>query len=281
MPFEILDTLTLPGDPSKPNDDAFAHADNAAVVLDGATSLGDPLMPGESDAAWIAHFGARRLMAHIRDGATPKDALRSALGGAKKSFEGLRRRPIKENWETPTASMMLVCELANGFDALSFGDCVALVKRPGKALEIIGEAFDKRAAESRRVAKLAGEKGLPPAAGATRPEYLPALRAARNHINSRRHWAFSPVERAADHVADKRIVAPRGTTVLLASDGFLALASDYGSYDAEGLVAAAQARGLGALGEELRAIEDNDPDGHKFPRFKKCDDATALLLRLG
>ena len=88
MPFEILDTFSLPGDPFKPNDDAFAHTHNAAVVLDGATGLGDPLMPGASDAAWIAHFGARRLMAHIGDGETPKDALRHSLADAKKIVRG-------------------------------------------------------------------------------------------------------------------------------------------------------------------------------------------------
>ena len=280
MPLEILDTLSLAGDPLKPNDDAFAHADSAAVVLDGATSLGDPLMPGESDAAWLAHFGARRLMAHVRDGDAPRDALRHALADAKKSFEGLRRRPVKEKWETPIASMMFVHDHAEGFGTLSFGDCVALVKRPDKDIEIIGEAFDKRAAESRRVAKLAAEKGLPPASGANRPEYLPSLRVARNRVNSGRHWAFSPDERAADHVEEWIVAAPRGTIVLLASDGFLALASDYGAYDAGELVEAALENGLGALGEELRAIEAGDPEGRKFPRFKTSDDATAVLLKL-
>jgi len=43
---------------------------------------------------------------------------------------------------------------------------------------------------------------------------------------------------------------------------------------------AAQEKGLAALGEELRAIEAGDSGGDKFPRFKKSDDATALLLRL-
>ena len=39
-------------------------------------------------------------------------------------------------------------------------------------------------------------------------------------------------------------------------------------------------RGLDVLGEELRAIENADAKGEKFPRFKKSDDCTALLLRL-
>ena len=68
--------------------------------------------------------------------------------------------------------------------------------------------------------------------------------------------------------------------MLLASDGFLALASDYGAYSADSLMAAAMAKGLKALGEELRAIEAGDAGGDKFPRFKKSDDATALLLKI-
>ena len=35
-----------------------------------------------------------------------------------------------------------------------------------------------------------------------------------------------------------------------------------------------------AAGVELREIEDADPQGHKHPRFKKSDDATAVLLKL-
>ncbi|HEY0104682.1 MAG TPA: protein phosphatase 2C domain-containing protein [Rhizomicrobium sp.] len=280
MLFTVLDTLSLSGDPNKPNDDAFGHIDTAAVVLDGATSLGDPLMPGDSDAAWIAHFGARRLMAHMRDGDAPLDALRHALGDAQKSFEALRRAAPKEKWQIPSASMMFVSSIPAGFEALFFGDCVALVARPGAPVEVVGEAFDKKAAESRRAAKLAKEKGVAPASRANLPEFLEALRAARNHINSGSHWAFTPEPRAADHVRQASVPAPPGSHLLLASDGFLAIASDYGRYSAHTLMDKAIAKGLGILADELREIEDADPQGHKFPRFKKSDDATAVLLRL-
>ena len=37
--FTLLDSLSIPGDVVKPNDDAFAYAEGAAVVLGGATSL--------------------------------------------------------------------------------------------------------------------------------------------------------------------------------------------------------------------------------------------------
>lgn len=278
--LEVLDSISLPGNPEKPNDDAFAHIDGAAVVMDGATGLGDQLMPGKSDAAWLAAFGARRLMAYAREGASPREAVGAALFDAQTSFEALRKRPPADTWETPFSSMMLVAEDAQGVEALWFGDCAALVKRPNAPVEIVGDALEKRQNEAKRVAKLAEKHGLSPAAGVNRPEYLEALRKARNFVNTNGHWAFGPDARAAEHVAGKRIDVPKGTVLLLCSDGFLALASDYNAYDADALVAAAQSKGLKALCEELRAIERDDAGGEKFPRFKTSDDATALLLRV-
>lgn len=281
MTFELLDSLSLPADPARANEDAFAAEKNDAVVLDGATGLGEMLLPGPSDAAWIAHFGARRLMAHQRDGDSPINALRHALADAEKSFIGLRRRPPKEKYEIPVASMMFLSTEEDGLEALWFGDCAALVLRPGEVVEIVGEAFDKRAAEARHIKLLAEAKGLAPAAGLSRAEYLPHLRASRNKMNTRQGgWLFSPDPRAAGHVGSRRVAAPAGTLVLLATDGFLALASDYGATDAQGLVEAAHERGLKSLGEELRAFEDADAEGRRFPRLKKSDDATAVLLRV-
>jgi hypothetical protein len=283
MAFEILDTLSIPGDPAKPNDDALAHFGRAAVVMDGATGLGERLLPGPSDAAWIARFGANRLMAHLKEGAAAQVALKAALADAEKSFGGLARRKPQETYEIPFASMMLTVESAAGFDALWFGDCAALVKRGTDAAFIVGEAFDKKSVERDGAARLAQKTGLAPAAGVTHPDILPALRRARNHLNIEggKHWVFGPDARAADHAGFARVAAPSGSHVLIGSDGFFALVSEYDAYDCESLMDAARSKGLAALGEELRAIEEADPEGRKYPRFKKSDDATALLLRMG
>ena len=280
MPFEILDTLSIPGDALKPNDDAFAHIDNAAVVMDGATSLGDPLMPGESDAAWLAHFGARRLMAHIRDGEAPKDALLYALLDAEKSFEGLRRREPDAAWEVPYASMAFAIEAKDGFQFLWFGDCAGLLQHGNGRLEVLGHAFAAKAREAKGAAKAASELKRAPVAEGSLAPYLPLLRSERNRMNSGKRWAFSPDPRAAEHVHEANVQAAQGSHLLLASDGFLALVSDYGAYKSDALFQKALKDGLGGLGEQLRAIEEADAEGRKFPRFKKSDDATAVLLKL-
>src|SRR4029077_6464628 len=129
--LELIEQLSLAGSDTRPNEDSFAVLDRAALVMDGATPLGPSLLPGTSDAAWIAQFGARRLTAHLKDGDTPRDALKHALADAEKSFIGLTREPIRERWQTPCASLMLAAEL--GHDR---SDGLAAVRAPARAKQV-------------------------------------------------------------------------------------------------------------------------------------------------
>ena len=315
--LRLLDSLSLPGDAAKANEDSCAHGAAAALVMDGATMLGDPLMPGPSDAAWIATFGARRLLAHLQDMA-PKKALRAAMADAEKSFNALRLRDMEAQWQLPCASLMLIAaprarlpleakprkgevvvagsapssslrasragarvasEDRRGLEFMWLGDCGAIVAR-GDAVTVIGDTMAKRAEESARARRAAQEQNVPAAGPGVRAHFLEHLRAVRARVNSGDTWLFSPDKRAAAHARRRIVQARAGALLLLASDGFLALASDYGAYDAAGLIAAAKAKGLAALGAELRAIENDDAAGERFARFKKSDDATALLLEI-
>jgi len=281
MKLEQIDSLSLPGNSDKANDDAFGFRERACVVLDGATGLGEQLMPGPSDAAWLARFGANRIMSYIGEGADAHDAIAAALFDAETSFTQLRRRVPVDRYETPYASLMLAVADARAIDFISYGDCAAIVGRPDGSVEIVGEALAKRARESSRVRQLADSKGEAAAADGVRDAFLPALRAARNTVNTEKGgYLFGPDVAAADHAARQSLDVAAGTHLLLVTDGFLALASDYGRYDIASLLDAAKRLGLLALTRELRAIEDADPEGRRFPRFKKSDDATAVLLRI-
>jgi serine/threonine protein phosphatase PrpC len=280
--FEILDSLSLPGTIDKANEDAFAHTPHLAVVFDGATPLGESLLPGPSDAQWIARFAARRLTAHAEDSeGAPRDWLRAAAADAQKSFTALRYRAPREVYETPLASMIAAALHADEMEALWFGDCALLLRDPSDAVDFIGDTLTKRDAERARVQRLSRESARGPAAPGVRSVFLPSLRAARNSVNtSKGGWAFTPDPACAEHAKSAHIPVAPGTVALLASDGFLALISDYEAYDARALLAAAQSHGLRALGTELRTVESEDPEGSAYPRFKKSDDATALLLRV-
>ena len=283
MRFELLDSLSLPGVADKPNEDSFAHASHLAVVFDGATPLAEPLLPGPSDAQWIARFAARRFAAHGAEGdGEPRDWLRAAAADAEKSFVALRRRAPQQTYEIPFASMMAAALSADGFEALWFGDCGILLQRPSQSgVQVIGDALARRDVERKRARHASAITSRGPAAPAVRSEYLPSLRASRNTVNTRNgSWLFSPDAACAEHAASAHFPGEQGSLLLLATDGFLSLVTEYSAYDVASLLAAAQSDGLAALGEELRVIESGDPEGHEFPRFKKSDDATALLLRV-
>jgi len=181
--------------------------------------------------------------------------------------------------EVPVARSPLAdvaCEGRRGITFMWFGDCAALIVQDD-ALTLVGEAMAARKREASRARLVAQETKK---SSTDREVVLPLLRAARNRINSGRNWLFSPDIRAAAHVSQQTETLAPGALLLLASDGFLALTTDYGAYDPAGLVAAAKNKGLAALGEELRTIEAGDAKGEKFARFKKSDDATALLLEI-
>jgi hypothetical protein len=279
--LELIDAVSAPGHPTRPNDDAYCHAGRIAAVFDGATGLGEPLLPGDSDAAWLARLGAERLATHAAR-LDAQAALRAAAHDVELAYERLRTRPPVERYEIPVASMMLVeARAGEGLDALWFGDCAALVLGPDQACQVVGEAFDKRLAEAAAATRLAAEHGISPARASVDAAFLPALRAARSRYNTEGGaWVFGPTRDCADKAKRGSVRAPPGSLVLLASDGFLALGTDYGRYDAAGLVAAARDRGLADLLDELRSVERNDPEGLAYPRFKTSDDATAVFLRV-
>jgi hypothetical protein len=278
MKLEYIASLSQPGNPAKANDDALCHADNLAAVFDGATSIGEPILPADSDAAWIARKGAQGLLAHADKGA--REALRLAVADAERDFLKDRLRAPVHAYEIPISSMMLIAPADGVLDCFWFGDCTALIARPSQAVEVVGTAFDNRMREAKGVVALAKSKGLTPAAETNRPEFLETLRQERNRAHSGVPRLFSPDIRCVERVKSASFPIVPDTVVLLCSDGFLALASDYDAYEADSLVAAAVSRGLKPLYEEVRRVENSDPEGLKFPRFKKSDDATALLVKI-
>ena len=60
----VLDRLSLPGSPERPNEDAFGVAGNWAWILDGSIPPGHaPIMGEASDAVWLVRFAGERFAA--------------------------------------------------------------------------------------------------------------------------------------------------------------------------------------------------------------------------
>ncbi len=279
MSPEIIDAMSLAGNRAKVNDDTCGAAGHRIWVIDGATGLGEPLLPGQSDAAWVARTANRLLHTHhaIRDS---RQLIETVINGTVSAFAAERLRMPDARWELPCASLLMLTFEQDAVEAVWFGDCRGILDIGG-ALHTCGETAAGEAQER----TFAGRLGAKLSAGAMlrSPDVIVALRESRARANTDRgRWLLGLEPKAAQRL-ERAVFAREGAVQgLLMSDGFSALELKYQRYDAGALLKASGKKGLAAMGVELRAIEEQeDPDGERWPRFKQSDDATALLFRAG
>jgi hypothetical protein len=274
---EIIDCLSLAGDRTKVNDDAFGTAGHRVWVIDGATGLGSKLLPGDSDAAWLARTANRLLHTHhaIRDTA---QLVRVVIEGLISAFEAERIAMPDTPWQWPVASFLMLTCHDDSMEAAWLGDCRAILAT-GKAIYACGETPAGEAQE-RALADQLG-KNATTSVMLRSPDVLTVLREKRASYNKHgAKWLLGLVPEAADHLEVMSFPIHGSVTGLLMSDGFSALELKYQRYDTASLLSAAQEQGLVALASQLRRIEEiEDSDGVQFPRFKRSDDATAILVQ--
>lgn len=288
MALDVIDTIHDPGKIGGTNDDDLGHIDDYAWVFDGATGLVETQLTGTaSDAAWLAQAGTAALKSRAPSHRGPLTALiDEVIGDATRRFNDEADRQPAERYERPTASLILVRQSGGVLDCLNFGDCKILLRDGIGRFQSYGSSEDSEAYESSLASRFSeqrkqeGESGAP---DQHRSSFLERLRKVRNRHNvPGGYWIFGLDADAAEHARTRTIEFEGPAVALLMSDGFEALAGDYGRYTEEELLSAALDKGLTSLLEELRHIErELDPEAHKFPRFKQSDDATAMLVKLG
>jgi hypothetical protein len=284
--ISIIDTISDPGKPGRPNEDRLGYNRNAAFVIDGATGLGDrQFMEGYgSDAAWIAEFGTMCLAERLDATADPAAVLRQVSTEARDIF--VRAAGDQPRYAWPLCSLTGLQATPTGFRWFGLGDsCMYILHDDGQSDFVIPipGAYEW---EQHQAAKHIARVGGIGKAGVANddPETLEDLRRGRALQNTQggTTWTFGIVPEAADHLAMVDVpVHGGGATAILCSDGLADLVALYKLYDPATLIQRAATAGLNALVTELRHYErEVDPDGLTYPRYKQSDDTTAILLRL-
>ena len=280
MRLHVLDALTRGGREDRPNDDSYAVSPFAVAAIDGATGLGDaPLLPGASDASWLAVEAADCISGFTaRHEIEPRALVRRTAEALQARFAARRIRAPQYHYEVPCAALAMLAVSGGALSVAWFGDCRALVRLMDGRLLHFGPKPQHREVERTRARSLGP---LHKEGGGFHANTLDELRRVRALVNTPRGYGMlAPDPACAERLHVEAPVAGAAIALVM-SDGFYALAGDYERYDDAALLKAAESKGLEALYAELRAIEDEDPDGRKFPRFKKSDDATAVLARAG
>jgi hypothetical protein len=272
MHFDLVQSISLNGSAGIANDDRAGCKSTCAWVIDGATDLGLPGLLGEQGgAAWLAATADAGFSMSSADRLV--DSCRQMFDHVAARFAAEKRRPVEHVWELPSAAFAAVQLNGRTMDVAWAADCVILL-RSGEAVRWC-TPMPNRVTESASAAALGAGIG----AQALRSPAVLEDRRAHRARPGRRVLGVDAAASVAAMSSASAAVAP-GDSVLLMTDGFSALVDAYAVYRAEELFAAVEARGLAALGEELRAVEAEDAACVRYPRFKRSDDATALWVRV-
>ncbi|HEY8565362.1 MAG TPA: protein phosphatase 2C domain-containing protein [Beijerinckiaceae bacterium] len=279
----ILDSLSWAGAPERANEDAFGCAGAWAWVIDGfIVSDHLPCMSGASDATWFVRFVSGRFAAHAPSAADGPDLVRRGLSEARAAFlttAPSTRGADPASW--PAAALTLIRARDGVVDCWSLGDTVAYVEQPDGTVAALGEAAALREAESRLAGETLRATGLAPDEVRSHPAFRAAMRRNRErHVDGSGPTVLGMHPDVAQRLDHRTARLKPGGDLLLATDGFSALCELYSRMSPDDLVEAASGSGLEGLARELRRLETEvDPLGQRWPRFKRSDDATALLVR--
>ncbi len=272
MHFETLQSISLNGDPHKPNDDRCGSTAHLAWVVDGATDMGQPgLLGPQGGAAWLASTASSAFASIVSD--TIEETCSRAFAHIETAFHNQRTREVQAAWEVPKAAFSAVQLAESQLGVAWAADCPALLIKDDQVRWCTGEPDTS--------AEAADARALGAGVGAARELAGEVLENRRAHRAREGHVALSALARSSVAVTCyAQMPVHPGDELILMSDGFASLITDYRLYSAETFSQAVRSKGLPDLLQEVRRIEQEDAACLKYPRFKVSDDATALWLRV-
>jgi hypothetical protein len=261
---------TSPARPDQPNEDFAAACATGAVLLDGA-GLSGTTTKCVHGVAWYARHLGGALLAGLPD---PDRPLPAVLADGIRETAALHADPcrLEDDPGTPSATVIMTRVAGARLEYLVLSDSVLLLVPAGAGAPVV--ITDNRADEVRGTAR----QQLDAMPGGT-PEHAEAL---RRHVQSSWEYRNRPggfwVAAADPSVADEAIVGdlPLGdvASVALLSDGASRIVDLFGLADWPGAAALLGGDGPDELIRRVRAAEDEDPRGARWPRGKAHDDAT-------
>lgn len=264
------------------NEDVVGYCGTAAWVIDGATGIGETLLDGASDAAWLARTADQALRESLDadPGQPTVDLMRGVMATCRDRLERAAIRDADGDHEHPSAAFAMVRVIDGTIEFATLGDCrIAYIDSRGEARLFGVTAME--ALEAKTIALAASILDTEPdiSADAFKAKLLPQLRSNRRLMNTPEgYWVLGTNPSAADHMDQAAFELEHGQRFALASDGFLRLVELFGaSSPADMLSISTHDQWRGAL-ERLRALEREPDSRRRYPRVKMHDDASFIAF---
>ncbi|MEU9505584.1 hypothetical protein AB0D32_04800 [Micromonospora sp. NPDC048170] len=265
----IVDAVSDPAKPGAENEDWFSASSRLVVVLDGATARTDTgCVHGVS--WYAAHLGAA-ISAYAEDVAR---ALPDALSLAIKAVAGEHPSCDLQSAGTPSSAVAILRANGEVVEYLALGD-ISLVFDCGDRLEVI---TDDRVEGTAGVERAEADKY--PIGSQQKNDAMVRMKhaelAARNMPGGFWVAAADPTVAREALTGAFPLRGLRRCAVL--TDGAARLVRMFDLLTWSSLLDLLAESGPAEVVSRVRAIEAKDPEGHRWPRNKRSDDATVVYM---
>jgi hypothetical protein len=262
---------TLPAKVGQPNEDFAGLTPTAAVLLDGAGLSGTETRCRHGVAWYSRKLGGGLLHRLVDDdGADIQAILADAID---ETAESHRDTCDLEDPGTPSATVLIARLRPERVEYLVLADSVLVVEKAGGESLVLTDDREAQVGRSYRAEMDQLENGTP-AHDDARRRYVQALRPHRNQPSG--FWVAAADPKAADQAITGSFALDEISALALLSDGASRLADRFRTTSWPELMSTLRADGPSGLLRAVRAAEESDPLGRRWPRGKTFDDATAI-----
>jgi hypothetical protein len=254
---------------SKASQDRIVVLPDAVAVLDGASAPD----PSDRDGGWYAARLAEELTGRLGN---RKLDLPTVLGDSIAAVTNAYRLVPGSS---PSSTVTLLRWDESRVDGLVLGDSPLVVFGPAGRPEVVVDDRLAAVAPAQRVAyhdRLAAGGGYDDGHRALLRDLVGEQRRHRNRPDG--YWIAEATPAAARQALTRSWPAAAVTTALLASDG-VSRGIGRAVSDWPAALTLVDAHGPGALLDAVRAPEQADPDGRRWPRSKPYDDQALVVIR--
>lgn len=261
--------------PTKPSEDFVLTAPNVAIVLDG---LGTPagLDTGcKHGTRWyvaqLGSFLASRAAAH------PGQPLADVTAEAIDHVSTSHADTCDLNHPgTPSSSVTVLRVQDHTVDYLILHDSTIVLDGPS-GYTVLTDPRAHHVVQEEHNETLHHRIGTPEHAEAVR-RLVNAQRPLRNHHDG--YWVAAATPEAAHHAVTGSTSRAETVRAALLTDGASGLVDCYQEMTWPTLLDTLEERGPKAVIAKVRKLEETDPEGVRWPRYKTRDDATATICLL-
>lgn len=259
--------------PDAESEDFAAATDQAIVVLDGVSAPQGMTTGCVHGTPWyVRQLGTRLLTGMTTSDATLTGLLADAIAQTTASHADTCDLTHPG---TPCATVALL-RAGEQVEYLVLSDALIVLEATSD-LQIITDPSVERTAPRERGAVL----DLPtssPAHSARRRALIKRQRSWRNRPGG--YWIASTSPEAAEHALTGAVAPTELRRAALCTDGAARLVDPFKLTDWTGFLDLLQAHGPGEAIHRVRQAELDDPDGRRWPRTKRHDDATVAFASL-